>query len=163
MDVAEILTERLRLVPLGLSEARALLHGQRLRGSRYAPGYPTDGTFVAAGLVVAAVEAGATVGPFRTYQVVRRDSGLVVGDCGFHGPPDADGVVHVAHSVAEVEQGHRDAAEAVEALIGWARTQPAVTRVVADAARTNIAAIRVMERAGMRRVDADDDFVYYEG
>ena len=49
-----------------------------------------------------------------------------------------------------------------EALIAWAREQPDCTRVLADAACTNLESIRVMEGAGMRRAGSDGRLVYYE-
>jgi RimJ/RimL family protein N-acetyltransferase len=162
-EVEEIVTDRLRLVPLRLADATVIVHGRKPDGARWAPGYPTDGTLVAAGVVIRAQEEGRHLGPFRTYQIVRREGDLVIGDCGFHGPPDEDGTVHVGYGVAEVERGHRFAGEALQALISWAHGHPDVRRVLGDAARTNIASIIVMERAGMRRIDEDDDLVYYEG
>lgn len=156
-------TERLRLVPLGLADATAIVHGHRPAGARWADGYPTDRTLVVAGSVVTAEgrpEGG--LGPYRSYQIVRREDGVVIGDCGFLGPPDEHGDVHVGFGIADVVQGHRYAGEAVRALIAWARTQPEVARVVADVALTNIASRRVLEGAGMRRTGTAAGLVFYE-
>lgn len=155
--------DRVRLVPLGLADAAAIVHGHRPAGARWADGYPTERTLVTAGLVVTgAGDEGRGVGPYRSYQIVRREDGVVIGDCGFIGPPDEQGEVHVGCGVADVVHGHRFASEALRALIAWARAQAGVSRILGDAARTNIASLRVFEGAGMRRVGEDADFIYFE-
>jgi RimJ/RimL family protein N-acetyltransferase len=155
-------TQRLRLVPLDLPDAAAIVHGHRPAGARWADGYPTDGTLVAAGLVVTAEAEGRPLGPWGVYQMVRRDDDVLVGDCGFLGPPDHHGWVHIGYAVADPGRHLDLAVEAFAALVTWAREQPECTRVMADAACTNLDSIRVMERAGMRRAGSDGSLVYYE-
>jgi RimJ/RimL family protein N-acetyltransferase len=155
-------TQRLRLVPLDLQDATALVNGHRPEGARWAEGYPTDGTLVAAGVVVTAQAEGHPLGPWGVYQLVRRGDDVIVGDCSVLGPPDHHGWVHIAHAVASLEEHTDLAIEALAALIAWAKTQPGVTRVLADAACTNLTSIRVMEGAGMRRAGSDGSLVYYE-
>jgi len=62
-----------------------------------------------------------------------------------------------------IDDGLRARAEAVAALVAWARRQPGVTRVLAETACTNTAALAVYEAAGMRRAGADGDLVFFEG
>src|SRR3954451_15473889 len=94
-------TSRLRLGPLSLGDAAAMVNGHQPEDARWVAGYPTDGTLVAAGLVVTAEAEGRPLGPWTTYQMVRSADGSVIGDCGFLGPPDAQGHVHVGYGVAE--------------------------------------------------------------
>ncbi len=154
-------TARLRLRPLPLDHARAILDGRRPDDARWAPGYPTDGTLVAAGLVVTEDAGGQELGPWTTYQIVRREDDVVLGDCGFFGPPDEAGDVHIGVGICVPERGQGYATEALRALIAWSRNHSEVRRVVADAALTNLDSILVMERAGMRRVGNDERLVYY--
>jgi RimJ/RimL family protein N-acetyltransferase len=155
-------THSLRLVPLDLPDAAAMVNGHRPVGARWADGYPTDATLVAAGLVVTAAAEGRPLAEWGAYQIVRRSDGVVIGDCGFLGPPDHHGWVHAGHVVVEAETEGDSAVEAFGALIAWAKARPGVTRVMADAACTHHASIRVMEGAGMRRAGSDGQLVYYE-
>jgi RimJ/RimL family protein N-acetyltransferase len=154
--------QRLQLVPLTLADAAALVNGHQPETVRWAEGYPTDGTLVAAGFVVTAEAEGRALGPWGTYQIVRSSDGVVIGDCGFLGPPDHHGWVHVGYGVVEGERHQGYATEALTALIAWAKDRPEATRVLADTACTNLASIRVMEGAGMRRAGSDGDLVYFE-
>lgn len=157
-----IRTARLELTPLDVASARALVDTGEVGGRRRAEGYPTDSTLVAASMVVTAAAAGRDLGPFTTYQIVRQSDATIIGDCGFHGPPDENGSVVIGYGIAESASGHGFASEALEALIGFALLQSGVKRVVADTTRSNYASRRVMEKAGMRLVRADGELLVFE-
>lgn len=148
MPVA-VITERLELVQLDAGDAATMLDGVRPRGQRWASGYPTDRALVAAGMLVTA-----DVGAFGTFLLTRRADRVVIGDCGFHGPPDETGMVTIGFEVVPEERGKGYAVEAVEALVAYARTLPGVVTVHAEASRSNIAAQCVLERAGLIAIDS---------
>ena len=156
-------TPRLQIVPLSLEEADAMVHGQRPVEHRWAPDYPTDATLVAAGLVVTAEAEGRDLRPWTAYQVIRRSDGVAVGGCGFGlGGPDPQGRVNIAFSIVDSERGQGYAAEALSAMIAWAKRQPGVTRVLAETAATNTLGLQVFERSGMRRTGSDGQLVFFE-
>ena len=155
-------THRLELSALDVYEAQALVESGQPPGRRHAPDYPTDATFVAAGLVVTAAAEHRDLGPYTTYQIVRQMDGAVIGDCGFHGMPDENGAVEVGYNIAPSARGRGYASEAFEALIGFALLQHGVRRVRAETTRANAASRRVMEKAGMRLTRADGELLLYE-
>ena len=159
--VNELQTERLRLHLLDVDEARALLKGQAQPDLPWVPDYPVEGSLIAAEAYVRAIEAGQQLGPYGMYQIIVTKQGVVVGDIGFHGPPDPAHSVTVGYGLAPSARGHGYATEALRALIAWAMTQPEVRRVEADAVHANLASQRVMERAGMRYVGSDAQLRYY--
>jgi RimJ/RimL family protein N-acetyltransferase len=154
-------TARLDLVLLDPQRARVLATGANPGGRRWAPGYPLDGTLLYAELVAAAADGGRPLGPYGTYQLVRRADGEVIGDAGFLGPPDSIGAVHLGIAVAESARRQGYATEAVCALLAWAREQDGLTCVLADTTRSNLASQRLLERAGMHRVGSDGELLYY--
>lgn len=157
-----IKTDRLELVPLALADAALMVNGHRPPDARWAEDYPTEGSLVAASLTVAATGEGRPFGAFGNYQIIRTTDRLVIGDAGFFGPPDGEGVIHVGAGLSPVERGNGYAAEALSALVAWALEQPGVQHVRTDTALTNEPGIRLLERAGMRRTGADERLVYYE-
>ena len=156
-----IVTPRLRMVQLDVDEAIALVDGRGGSDRPWAPGYPDDGALVAAGFVMTAAQHGRDLGPYGTYEIIRRSDGAVIGAAGFLGKPDETGAVRVGYGLAESARGHGYATEALKALLGWARGQDGLTCVLADTTRTNVASQRVMERAGMHRVGEDGELLYY--
>ncbi|HEX9342524.1 MAG TPA: GNAT family N-acetyltransferase [Actinomycetota bacterium] len=159
--VNEIKTERLWLRQLPVEEARALLNGTAQPELPWMAGYPIEGSMIAAEAYVRAIDGGQQVGPYGLYQIVVTEEGLVVGDIGFHGPPDPVRSVTIGYGLAAPARGHGYVTEALRALIAWAMAQPEVRRVEGDAVHANLASQRVMERAGMRYVGSDVQLRYY--
>lgn len=88
---------------------------------------------------------------FGVWVMIERDSGSVVGDIGFHGPPDGTGTVEVGYSVVPDRRGRRYAGEAATALVPWALAQPSVQAVVAGCDPHNAPSIATLERVGFHR------------
>jgi RimJ/RimL family protein N-acetyltransferase len=88
---------------------------------------------------------------FGIWVMIEGDSGAVVGDIGFHGPPDDDGAVEVGYCVVPSRRRRGYATEAAGAIVGWARRQRGVRVIVAGCDPGNVASIHTLERAGFRR------------
>jgi RimJ/RimL family protein N-acetyltransferase len=159
--VNEIPTKRLWLLQLDAAQARNLLEGRGDSERPWMRGYPIEGTLVAAEAFLRTVAAGIDPGPYGMYQLVRQSDSIVVGDIGFHAPPDWAGTVTVGYGLAAQARGKGYATEALQALIGWALAQPEVRRVEADTAHGNVPSQRVMERAGMRLIGRNDRLRFY--
>jgi RimJ/RimL family protein N-acetyltransferase len=156
-----ILTERLCLRQLEVVEARALLRGKADPERPWMTGYPIQGTLIAVEAFVRALDNGADPGAYGVYQLVRSSDAVVVGDIGFHGPPSPRGSVTVGYGLAPGARGQGYATEALRAVLAWALAQPGVASVEADTTHANLASQRVMERAGMRLYDRNDQLRFY--
>jgi [ribosomal protein S5]-alanine N-acetyltransferase len=82
---------------------------------------------------------------------------VVVGLCGYAGPPSAEGVVEIAYGVATSYQGKGLATEAVVALVQNAFAHPEVTAVIAHTLPTSNASTRVLEKCGFARAGEATD------
>ena len=156
-----IQSERLCLRQLEVEEARALLRGEADPGRPWMAGYPMQGTWLAVEAFVRAVDNGADPGAYGVYQLVRSSDSVVVGDIGFHGPPDRGRSVTVGYGLAPGARGQGYATEALKAVVAWALDQPEVERVEADTTHANLPSQRVMERAGMRMYDKSEQLRFY--
>lgn len=155
-------TARLQLRLLSPDETRALLDGRSDPARPFAPGYPLDGTLVAAAMAMQHEETGNPLGRFGQYQVIRERDGLVIGDIGFHAPPDAGGAVSIGFGIVPGARGQGFATEALRAMLDWALAQPEVSSVHADTDYVNIASHHVLAAAGMRLVADEGDRRVYE-
>jgi RimJ/RimL family protein N-acetyltransferase len=158
MSVAQphrVVAERveLRQVPAGL--ARVLADpGADDPGSRsWAAGYPLPGTRVAARNFIqqaeAAGDSGAN-GQWGMFQIILRETGEVVGDIGFHGPPDEAGTVEIGYSIVEQYRGRGLVGESAVAICGLAWSRPEVNRIIARTEEGNAASAGVLRHAGFR-------------
>jgi RimJ/RimL family protein N-acetyltransferase len=158
----ELTTPRLRLRPLAPGEMRDLLEGRLAEAQRWADGYPMDGTLVVVAMQAGLVEQGVERGAFGHYQVLLREEDLVIGDVGFHAPPDDLGEVSVGFGIVPVARRRGFAVEALRALLDWALRQPEVRVVHADTDLVNLASQRVLVKAGMTLSADEGDRKIYE-
>ena len=94
--------------------------------------------------------------------MLRKSDGLIIGDAGFKGKPDANQQVEVGYGFLESEWGKGYATEAVECLLDWAFHKKDVIKVIAETDLDNIGSIRVLEKLGMKRTQATYDMIYWE-
>jgi len=158
----DLTTPRLHLRPLAPVEMRELLEGRPLPGQRWADDYPLDGTLVAVAMQQELVDHEVDRGSFCHYQVLLRDQDVVVGDIGFHTPPDELGEVSVGFGIVPSARRRGYAVEALRALLEWALAQPEVRSIHADTDLVNLASQRVLLGAGMQVVADEGDRKVYE-
>lgn len=155
-------TARLRLRPLAPAEMQALLAGVPVPGLRWAEDYPLDGTLVAVAMQEDLAKRGVDRGGFCHYQVVLKDEDIVIGDVGFHAPPDELGEVSVGFGIVPAARRRGYAVEALRAVLEWALQQPEVRCVHADTDLVNLASQRVLAAAGMLLAADEGDRKVYE-
>jgi [ribosomal protein S5]-alanine N-acetyltransferase len=91
------------------------------------------------------------------FSVVQLDTGITVGQCGFKGPPDTNGVVEIAYGVASEQEGKGYATEAARALVAYAFSIDQVNRVRAHTLPTSSASKRVLAKCGFQYVGEIND------
>ncbi|UBU10593.1 GNAT family N-acetyltransferase [Nonomuraea gerenzanensis] len=166
---ADLITERLALRVWTPGDVEAVLDGARpsdgaealsdgARPAHWAGDFPAEGDQVIAGLLG---EHPAWLGPYGHRLIVERDSGLVVGSLGLFWPPQ-DGAVEIGYGVVASRRGRGYASEATRALTAFALTAPEVHTVLAHAEPANPASIRVLEKAGFRRVSSTEELARFE-
>jgi ribosomal-protein-alanine N-acetyltransferase len=72
----------------------------------------------------------------------------LIGETGFHGPPDGPGTVEVGYSIVPAYRGRGFAAEATRALIQHALARPGIRRIIAECLDDNVASIGMLEKLG---------------
>jgi [ribosomal protein S5]-alanine N-acetyltransferase len=97
-----------------------------------------------------------------TYFMVQRPQNLVVGACGFKGPP-IQGRVEIGYGVSPSMRGQGLASAAVRALLAIAFSSGRVSEVLAQVGTRNPASARVVAKLGFTmtgtRVDDDDEIL----
>jgi [ribosomal protein S5]-alanine N-acetyltransferase len=98
---------------------------------------------------LARLDAAIAPDPFvHGFSLVRKDSGAVIGQCGFRGPPDADGMVEIAYGVSSDQEGNGFATEAARALRDYALTFEQVQTVRAHTLPVKNASQRILAKCG---------------
>jgi RimJ/RimL family protein N-acetyltransferase len=152
MSTLRLGTARLELKPLPAHAAAALPEGReeacRALDARLDAAWPDPGFL---GVLRRQADMLAGTECFGVWVMIERNGDLVVGDIGFHEPPDGAGTVEIGYSVIPSRRRLGYAAEAANALVEWALAQPGVRAVVAGCDPSNEPSIRTLERVGFRR------------
>jgi RimJ/RimL family protein N-acetyltransferase len=143
-----LLGERVALQPIDSRLAQAMLDGVPGSDLAWEDGFPMTPVLGIARRIAAATTP---LGPFSAYVIVRRSDGLAVGDAGFHGPPSPAGEVEVGYALVPAARGAGLVHDAVQLLIDWAWSQPAVRVITARVDAGNGPSERVLRRLGFAR------------
>jgi RimJ/RimL family protein N-acetyltransferase len=88
--------------------------------------------------------------------------GQVVGDCGWFGPPDEQGVVEIGYGLAPSARGRGLGTQAVTLLCAWVAQQPGVRRITAEALVGNEPSRRLLVGLGFaEEPGAEPPYVCY--
>jgi [ribosomal protein S5]-alanine N-acetyltransferase len=149
----DLTTPRLRLVLQTREEVRSMIEGMSPEvRAQVSPDWLR--------LLDASSEPSPWIHGFR---VVHQESGEVIGNCGFKGPP-TDGMVEIAYGVAPEVEGKGYATEAAQALTDYARTCGEVRIIRAHTLPGGVASQRVLAKCGYQHVgeviDPEDGLVW---
>jgi [ribosomal protein S5]-alanine N-acetyltransferase len=149
--VQALRTERLTLVALTPELARAALEDRAKLGRMIEARVPETWPGADFARMLPRI-ARASAGAGSTRLIVHAADEMLIGETGFHGPPDASGTVEVGYSIVPAYRGLGFAAEATRALIRDALARPGIRKITAECLDDNAASLRVLEKLGMRRV-----------
>ncbi|MFI6084875.1 GNAT family N-acetyltransferase [Streptomyces sp. NPDC051217] len=152
----DLTTDRLVLRSWPTAEVSAAVVGEG-RLSHWAEDFPAEGDRVIAGFIA---EHPDTLGPYGQRQIVERATGLIVGAVGLF--PPAEGTIEFGYGIVPSRRGRGYASEAARAIAAFALTAPGVHTVRANVELSNPASARVLEKAGLTRVSADDGTARYQ-
>ncbi|MEU4210830.1 GNAT family N-acetyltransferase [Streptomyces sp. NPDC026206] len=154
--------KRVRFVALSAKALRALADGDLAGGSAEA-GVALDEHFVCDrarwifGYRADQLAEDPSVAPWITRAVVSEPDGAVVGDAGFHGPPDEAGMVEVGYTVVPGYRRQGYARAMLTALLVRAAAEPDVRTVRATIRSDNNASLATIAGFGFRRVGEQGD------
>jgi [ribosomal protein S5]-alanine N-acetyltransferase len=86
------------------------------------------------------------------FAVVDRESRTIIGNVGFKGPPDQDGVVEIAYGIVPGFEGRGYATESAAALVAFAGSSGMVRLVRAHTLPKANASTRVLTKCGFSKV-----------
>jgi [ribosomal protein S5]-alanine N-acetyltransferase len=150
----ELVTERLRLLPITFEIADAALNDRELlselTGARVTDDWPNPDFADALSFVRADVRRHTSYSEWQRLLVHSEDE-VIVGDAGFKSLPDEHGSVEVGYGIIPPYRKQGLALEATAVLVEWAWGHSQVHQIVAECLLSNEASRRVLERLGMER------------
>ncbi|MFJ8623831.1 GNAT family N-acetyltransferase [Kitasatospora sp. NPDC093550] len=148
---------RVRFVELSEKALRALADGDLAGGSAEAgvaldPHFVSDRARWIFGYRAGRLAEDPSAAPWITRAAVSEPDGVVVGDAGFHGPPDGAGTVEVGYTVVPGYRRQGYARAMLTALLERAAAEPGVRTVRARISPDNTASLATIAGFGFTRV-----------
>ena len=157
-------TKRLRLVPFTLELMRTTLKGKDALSNALGIAIPSTwpGPDLADAMpgFIAQMEREAVEVAWN-WLIVHKKEQVVVGDVGFMGGPK-EGIAEIGYSIVSEYRNQGYATEAALYLIHWALQQREIRRVTAQCLNNNLGSIKVLEKIGMRQLEADGVMLRWE-
>ena len=159
-------TERLTLAPITPEHIAAFFRSRTELGSLLGVEVPADWPVFPEGMEYWREKSDKLIrdAGWAGYLFIHRKDGRVVGDGGFKGPPDDEGIVETGYAIIPEYRGKGLATEAEQALINWAFSHPEVKFVTAETLTNGKDSMRVLEKLGMAymgvRADPKDGAVF---
>jgi ribosomal-protein-alanine N-acetyltransferase len=99
--------------------------------------------------------------PWMLWIIVSKNGKTVIGDAGFKGRPDKNGVVEIGYALLPAYRGKGYMQEAATALVAWAFQQPHVKKLIAECDVTNVASMKVLQHLGMQEVASSGEMLHW--
>ncbi|MBS4538689.1 GNAT family N-acetyltransferase [Clostridium sp. D2Q-11] len=94
--------------------------------------------------------------------MIDKKSNYIIGDLGFKGSPDNNGIIEVGYSIVESYRNRGLTSEGVGELIKWAFLKQEVNKITARCLVDNYPSIKVLERLKFKKVVHKADIIYWE-
>ena len=158
-------TERLRMIPLSLECMRATLNDrsvlEMLCEARVPDDWPGPDLVEVLASIATNQEISAKWAAWNGIIIHKADN-VAIGSMGLGAGPDRADVAEVGYSTVAAYRNHGYATEMLRGLIAWAFQEQGIKVIVAECFDDNIGSIRVLEKAGLRRVGLDGKTIKWE-
>lgn len=166
MGIANIVTDRLIIIPITYSIACSILKGdnkvfERL-GINFNGKWPVKDTLDILNFMKDTLSLNDDANGFGVWMVVKKEDMIVIGDAGFKGEPDENGEVEIGFGIIEEEQRKGYGYEAANALMNWASQNGNVIVIKADCLIDNTSSISLLRKCGMCETHRDSELIYWE-
>jgi len=158
-------TKRIQLIPFSLDLKKAAINDRarlvEMLGVRVPEHWPGPDLVEALPFFVENMEKAPSEPTWDSIAIHKSDQS-VIGDIGFMGGPDQEGVVEVGYSIIPEYRNQGYATEMARSLIAWAFQEKGIKLVTAECLDDNIGSIKVLEKVGMRRLEPDGNMLKWE-
>ena len=158
-------TKRLQLIPFTLDLKEAAMNDRarlvEMLGVYVPEHWPGPDLAEALPFFVENMEKAPSEPAWDWIAIHRLDLG-VIGGIGFMGGPDKDGVVEMGYDIVPEYRKQGYATEMARSLVEWAFQEAGIKVVTASCLDDNIGSIKVLENAGMRRLEPDGNMLKWE-
>jgi [ribosomal protein S5]-alanine N-acetyltransferase len=158
-------SKRLKLTPFSLDLKKAATNEKaklaEMVGVRVPEHWPGRDLAEALPLLVADMEQD-PLGAVWDGIIIHKADEVIIGDMGFKGGPNEEGIVEIGYSIIPEYRTHGYATGMAHRLISWAFQEQGIKVIMAECLKDNIGSIKVLEKVGMRRLEPEGNMLKWE-
>lgn len=157
-------TERLTLLPIEREVMVRIHKGERPDISGYSPHpqWPLPILLEAFPVMANDLMDDPSLLGWHAWCVVKKNEGIIIGDVGFKGPHDENGVIKTGYSMIPAYRGKGYAREAVEAMTRTVKDAQKVKSIIAEVLALNIPSIKLLRSLGWEHVSDNGEMEIWE-
>lgn len=87
------------------------------------------------------------------WTLISKSENKMVGDICIVGEPNSNGEIEIGYGTYDEFKGKGFMTEAVNGLIGWAKTQPKIFAIIASTDKNNIASFTILKKNNFEKID----------
>lgn len=165
LQIEQLETERLILIPFTTAMCRRFMVDDfsdlTKRGFKKGKSWPDDDVMETLPRIINNLLKVETPTGFESWMIIKNDTLEVIGDAGFKGYNDAGGNIDIGYGIIKEERRKGYAAEAVQALIGWAFSNDIVKEITAQCLVSNISSVNLLKKFNFLETKQENDMVYW--
>lgn len=166
MNLSNICTDRLILVPVTLEITHSLMSGNSKvieeLGYKTDIEWPTADTKDILPIINRTLERDNIPSGFEFWMIVKKENMHVIGDIGFYGKPNENGEVEIGYGLVKNERSKGYGFEALKVIMDWLSFQECVKVLKADCLISNAASTRILEKVGMNEIFRNQEYIFWE-
>lgn len=166
MDLKNIITERLLLIPFTKEIANIILGGEFTKliemGFHLGEGYPDKETLDTIPKILRNLNLVQEPTGFESWMIVLKNEMTIIGDIGFKGGPNHLGAVDIGYGIIDSQRKKGYASEATRGLIKWAFSNSEVALITAKCLLENIDSSKILRKLDFNEVGRDNEMIHWE-
>ncbi len=151
-----ITTPRLKLIPLSLEVAKAIVFDRAIAANllsiRLPDDWPSEAVENFLPFYIDQLEVDASGLDWGIWLILHVSQQVLIGNFGFSGKPNATGTVEIGYEILPNYQRQGYGWEASQAMISWGFSHVELKRIFAQCDTSNLASIHLLEKLGMQRL-----------
>lgn len=99
---------------------------------------------------------------FEVWGIVKKADGIIIGDIGFKGEPNDEGLIEIGYGLVADERQKGYGTEALNTMCKWAKDNVRVKGIIAESLIDNIPSNKMLQKVGMIEDRRDESYIYWK-
>lgn len=162
----EIVTQNLKLIPCSIDIADSIINNKKIAenliDAQIPQGWPQEDLKDFLPFYIGLLKDDPETFGWGIWLIIHQEDKTVIGDIGFKGKPDKDGIIEIGYSILPSHRRRGYATEAAKAIVEWGFKDKSVKKIIAECDMNNEPSIKVLETLRMKQIKEEKGLLHWE-